>query len=69
MTISVEATYHIASNDFDRIFDGTSIHCTEVKHSTSDYYEQLKYIGGRIKHETVSTSFQDIHRDQHYSQR
>ena len=40
MTASVEKNYHIAFDEIDRIFDGNSIHCTEVKHSTSDDYEQ-----------------------------
>ena len=42
MNSSVEINYHIASDEFDRIFDGNAIHCTDVKNSTSDDYEQLK---------------------------
>ena len=42
VTASMETNYHIASDEIDRIFDGNEIHCTEVKHSTSDYSEQLK---------------------------
>ena len=42
MTTYVETNYHIASDEIDRIFDGNSIHCTEVKHCTSDDSEQLK---------------------------
>ena len=42
MTASVEKNYHIASDEIDRIFDGNAIHCTEVKHYTSDDSEQLK---------------------------
>ena len=43
MTASVETNYHIASDEIDRIYDVNAIHCTEVKHSTSDDSEQLKY--------------------------
>ena len=43
MTASVETNYHITSDEIDRIFDGNEIHSTEVKHSTSDDSEQLKY--------------------------
>ena len=43
MTASVETNYHIASNEIDRIFDSNSIHCTEVKHYTSDGSEPKKY--------------------------
>ena len=43
MTASVETNYHIASNEVDRIFDRNAIHCTEVKHYTSDDSVQLKY--------------------------
>ena len=39
---SVEKNYHIASDEIYRIFDGNAIHCTEVKHSISDNYEQIK---------------------------
>ena len=42
MNASVETNYHIAYGEIDRIFDGNAIHCTEVKHSTSDDSEQLK---------------------------
>ena len=42
MIASVDTNYHIASDEIDRMFDGNAIHCTEVKHSTSDDYEQLK---------------------------
>ena len=41
-TASVETNYHIAYDEIDRIFDGKKIHCTEVKHYTSDDSEQLK---------------------------
>ena len=43
MTAYVEKNYHIAFDEIDRIFDGNTIHCIEVKHSTADDYEQLKY--------------------------
>ena len=42
MTASVETSYHVASDEIDRIFDRNEIHCTEFKHSTYDDYEQLK---------------------------
>ena len=42
MTASVETNYHIASNEIDRMVDGNAIHCTEVKHYTSDDSEQIK---------------------------
>ena len=58
MTASVETNYHIASDEIDRIFDGNAIHCTEVKHSTSDESEQLKEYIGRINLATVLTRFQ-----------
>ena len=43
MNSSMETNYHIASDETDRIFDVNEIHCTEVKHYTSDDSEQLKY--------------------------
>ena len=69
MTASVETNHHIASDEIDRIVDGNAIHCTEVKNSTSDDYEQLKEQGGRINPATVPTRFQDIQRYQNSSQR
>ena len=42
MTVSVKKNYHISSDEIDRIFDENAVHCTEVKHSTSDNSEQLK---------------------------
>ena len=42
MTATVETNYHIASDEIDTIFDINAIYCNEVKHSTSDDYEQLK---------------------------
>ena len=42
MIASVEKNYHISSDEIDRIFDENAVHCTEVKHSTSDNSEQLK---------------------------
>ena len=42
ITAFVETNHHIASDEVDRIFDGNAIHCTEVKHSTSDDSEQIK---------------------------
>ena len=69
MTASMEINYHSASDEIDRIFYGNEIHCTEVKHSTSDYYEQLKEYGGRINPKTVPIRFQDMQIDQHSSQR
>ena len=39
---SVDTNYHIASDEIDIIFYGNIIHCNVFKHSTSDYYEQLK---------------------------
>ena len=42
MNASVEANYHIPSDEIDIIFDGNAIHCTEAKNSTSDDSEQLK---------------------------
>ena len=55
ITTSAKANYCIASDEIDRIFDGNTIHCTEVKHSTSDDSEQIKDQGGRINPETVPT--------------
>ena len=43
MTTSVEKNYHVESDEIERIFDANVFHCKEVKHSTSDDYEQLKY--------------------------
>ena len=42
MNAYLETDYHIASDKIDIIFNGNEIHCTEVKHSTYDDYEQLK---------------------------
>ena len=42
MTKYVEKNYPIASDEIDRIFDGNTKHCTEVKHFTSDDSVQLK---------------------------
>ena len=42
MTVSMEKNHHIESDETDRIFDGNTIYCTEVKNSTSDDSEQLK---------------------------
>ena len=42
MTADMETNYHITSDEIDRIFDENAIHFTEVKHYTSDDYEQLK---------------------------
>ena len=42
MTASLDTNYHIVSNEIDRIFDGNTINCTEVKNSTPDDCEQLK---------------------------
>ena len=68
MTASVETNYFIASDKIYRIFDGNVIHCTEVKKSTSDYSEQLKYQGSRINPTTVPIRFQYIQIDKHSSQ-
>ena len=43
ITASVEKNYHIASDEIDRLFDGNVIHFNEIKHSTYDDSEQLKY--------------------------
>ena len=43
LTASIEKNYHIEFDEIDIIFDGNSIYCTEVKHSTSDDSENLKY--------------------------
>ena len=43
MNASVEINNHFASDEIDRIFDGNTIHCNEVKNSTSDDSEKLKY--------------------------
>ena len=32
LTASIEKNYHIEFDEIDIIFDGNSIHCTEVKH-------------------------------------
>ena len=42
MNAYLETDYHIASDKIDIIFNGNEIHCTEVKHSTYDDFEQLK---------------------------
>ena len=42
MNASMETNYHIVSDEIDIIFYGNAIHCTEVKHSTSDDSEQIK---------------------------
>ena len=68
MTAPVETNYHISSDEIDRIFDGILIHYNEVKHSTSDDYEQLKEERGRINPATFPTRFQKIQRDHHHSQ-
>ena len=36
ITVSMETDYLIASDEIDNFFDENAIHCTEVKHSTSD---------------------------------
>ena len=43
MNTSVETNDNISSDEIDRIFNANVIHCNEVKHSTSDDYEQLEY--------------------------
>ena len=58
LTASIEKNYHIEFDEIDIIFDGNSIHCTEVKHSTSDDSENLKYQGVCINHATVTTRVQ-----------
>ena len=45
------------------------IHCKEVKHSTSDYSEELKYYGSCINTMIVPVRFQNIQRDQYSPQR
>ena len=68
-TASIETNYPIASNEIDRIFDANMVHCNELKHSTSDYSEQLKDYVSRINTATVPTRFQNIQRYQHSPQR
>ena len=40
---SLETNDHISSYETERVFDGNVIHYNEVKHSTFDDYEELKY--------------------------
>ena len=53
MTAYEEKNYHIASDEIDRVSDGNTIHCTEVKYSTPSDSEHIKEKGGRINLVTV----------------